>query len=683
MLQEGRLEAAVSQEYNIVTKDGAVYLECIDSTTKPTNMSTMEAAVTDSLVRMSTNSRTRRSIVFFGETGAGKSSAINLLLGTGTHAPVSNDGHPCTRATASYKTTLGDTTYNLWDSRGLGDSRGFFQTFLGESSEKELKKFLKERHASHEIDLLVLCVRGSRASKALLRYYNEFCVITRRLAAPVVIVVTHLEKEKNMEDWWSRNSADLKKLEMEFDDHICITTLPEHHRRAESRKKLVDLVTKDRRWEAKESGFYFGSPVQKSTLLAPARKTRIWSRRKAIGRAKSDDEDLSLCSSSHSGPSSRAPSTTGSSYHTAGSLAESMPPSPVTEPPTPRSATILVKVPHINAKLLRASDRPQPPSEDTSSSTGESLSSMFHSSSHSSYTSYSEIYLESCKEENENCFGELPFRPSTSTVRRRKSLASRNGVFGDVWECDLISGKSSRMVAVRAMKTNIDGHEEKKFQRELKIWGKLQHRNIVPLLGVVSGFGPLPSTVSPWFRNWSLSWYLAKNQVSGSQKHRLLWDIAVGLRYLHSQGVIHGDLHSGNILIDDDGTACITDFGLSFIRDFLGTPYLKSGICGGVHFADPALVQRAYRSQDNMFYPTEPCDIYSFGGLMLHILSGKKPYDGISSQKVFVTVLDGERPQIPNKGMTQWHKKLILRCWDHDESTRPSADGLVRMFDRQ
>ncbi|KAG6378077.1 hypothetical protein JVT61DRAFT_13760 [Boletus reticuloceps] len=354
--------------------------------------------------------RIQRNIVFFGETGAGKSSAINLLLGTGTTAPVSNDTHLCTKASASYETMLNGTKYNLWDTRGLGGARGFFHTFPflgtffgGGSSEKELKKILKERHANHEIDLLVYCVRGSRASKASLRYYSDFCVITRRLAAPVVIVVTHLEKEMDMEDWWCRNSADLKKLEMEFDDHVCITTLPEHHRRDASKKKLVDLVSKDRRWEAKESGSYFGSPVQKPTPApvpaAPPRKRGLLDLRKATGRASVGDESISRCPSNSSGSSGCAPSTTSSSYHTAGSPTESMLPSPIVEPPTPRIATTSIKVPHINTNLLRTGDRPQPPSEETSSSMADS--SMFYTSSHSSYTSYSEVYLESCTEENE------------------------------------------------------------------------------------------------------------------------------------------------------------------------------------------------------------------------------------------------------------------------------------------
>ncbi|KAF8552531.1 hypothetical protein OG21DRAFT_114932 [Imleria badia] len=99
------------------------------------------------------------------------------------------------------------------------------------------------------------------------------------------------------------------------------------------------------------------------------------------------------------------------------------------------------------------------------------------------------------------------------------------------------------------------------------------------------------------------------------------------------------------------------------MSDFVGTSYLKSTICGIMNFADPALVERAYSSQDNVCHPTKLCDIYSFGGLMLHVLSGKKPYDGIPSPSIIIKVMKGERPEIPphDKHITHWHKSLIRR----------------------
>ncbi|KAF9245049.1 P-loop containing nucleoside triphosphate hydrolase protein, partial [Melanogaster broomeanus] len=165
-----------------------------------------------------------RNIIFFGETGAGKSSTINLIVGS-TVAGVSNDTNACTLGSACYETTIGGAPFKLWDTRGLGE--GFFSSLFkfGKSSEGELKKFLRERHEKGEIDLLVYCVRGSRARDALVKNYKSFCAITRRLAAPIVIVVTNLEREPNMDDWWERNEHSFLKLEMQFDGHACITAL--------------------------------------------------------------------------------------------------------------------------------------------------------------------------------------------------------------------------------------------------------------------------------------------------------------------------------------------------------------------------------------------------------------------------------------------------------------------------
>jgi hypothetical protein len=99
--------------------------------------------------------------------------------------------------------------------------------------------------------------------------YNTFCLITRRLAAPVVIVVTNLEREKNMEDWWERNESRLRSLGMEFDGHACITALPDHPRTNMSKMTLHDLIARNYPWQAECDGSYFGSPVQRRQRATP------------------------------------------------------------------------------------------------------------------------------------------------------------------------------------------------------------------------------------------------------------------------------------------------------------------------------------------------------------------------------------------------------------------------------
>jgi len=105
---------------------------------------------------------------------------------------------------------------------------------------------------------------------------------------------------------------------------------------------------------------------------------------------------------------------------------------------------------------------------------------------------------------------------------------------------------------------------------------------------------------------------------------------------------------------------------------------MKSSICGNVVFADPALVKRVFDSGD-LIYPTRPCDVYSFGGLMLHVLSGKIPYADIRQASIHKTVMNGIRPQIPID-ITPEDELLIRSCWDHEECNRPSAVTLLAMF---
>ncbi|KIK76409.1 hypothetical protein PAXRUDRAFT_431473 [Paxillus rubicundulus Ve08.2h10] len=211
------------------------------------------------------------NIVFFGEIGAGKSSTINLIVGSSV-AHTNNVGKLCTRVSACYETTIRNEAFNLWDTRGLGE--GLFGSLFQGSSVGYLKKFLRERHQKREIDLLIYCVRGSRSKEALVKSYNTFCLTTRRLAAPVVIVVTNLEREKTMEDWWESNEARLQGLGMEFDGHACVTTLAGHPRANVSKMTLYDLIARKYSWQRECDESYFGSRVQSTDTTrfeAPSR----------------------------------------------------------------------------------------------------------------------------------------------------------------------------------------------------------------------------------------------------------------------------------------------------------------------------------------------------------------------------------------------------------------------------
>lgn len=99
-----------------------------------------------------------------------------------------------------------------------------------------------------------------------------------------------------------------------------------------------------------------------------------------------------------------------------------------------------------------------------------------------------------------------------------------------------------------------------------------------------------------------------------------------GLIFLtvHSNGVIHGDLNSANVLIDKKGAACIADFGLSFIKvEMEGSSYMTSTIGGAVRWRAPELVPHWDARLDETFAPTltPKCDIYSLANIALQVSS--------------------------------------------------------------
>lgn len=187
-----------------------------------------------------------RNIVFIGETGSGKSSVINLIAGH-DRAVVSPDAAPCTTNFASYEVSIGGRTYRLWDTPGLNEPSGFRFKFRRSSSTKvSIKRFLQERYRREELDLLVLCVRGNRAHEGMSRAYKIFCRATRQFATPVVIALTHLERQQpTMETWWQKNERMLGDLGLVFDGHVCITCLSSHHRRWASQQEVLGLISRE------------------------------------------------------------------------------------------------------------------------------------------------------------------------------------------------------------------------------------------------------------------------------------------------------------------------------------------------------------------------------------------------------------------------------------------------------
>ncbi|THH28471.1 hypothetical protein EUX98_g5716 [Antrodiella citrinella] len=166
---------------------------------------------------------------------------------------------------------------------------------------------------------------------------------------------------------------------------------------------------------------------------------------------------------------------------------------------------------------------------------------------------------------------------------------------------------------------------KKQFIREVGLWKALDHRHVLPLLGAsADALKNRPMCmVMPWMRQGTIRDRVHTGQRQGgiADVHHIEsvseW-IAAGLEYIHSKGIVHGDLHGGNILIDDDYMMRITDLGMSVIAE--ATPHNYASIHGGgnQHFTAPELFSPEDFGMSEA-RPTYATDVYAFACLCVEM----------------------------------------------------------------
>ncbi|KAG2142806.1 kinase-like domain-containing protein [Suillus bovinus] len=261
-----------------------------------------------------------------------------------------------------------------------------------------------------------------------------------------------------------------------------------------------------------------------------------------------------------------------------------------------------------------------------------------------------------------------------------------HGGFGKIWKCTLYKDPSPIRVAVKALQyvdDQLGPAKTKMIQRimhELRICAKLNHPNILRIYGYTHGFGPFPAIVSLWAENGNLTVYLKLQGAALTlvRRFQLLRDIIAGLRYLHTNNVIHGDFNGPNVLIHGDGTACIADFGLSLMySEFISASQAShtSTIKGNVRWMAPELL--VVRDDGTQVRPSKQSDMYSFGGITLQVLTNKAPYYYLTNDATIILRI--AKSQTPSRSrypeLLEQYWPFIEQCWSTNPWGRPSAEG--------
>ncbi|OCH90161.1 kinase-like protein, partial [Obba rivulosa] len=230
------------------------------------------------------------------------------------------------------------------------------------------------------------------------------------------------------------------------------------------------------------------------------------------------------------------------------------------------------------------------------------------------------------------------------------------------------------------------------YCKEAVYWRYLSHENITPFYGVDTSVFQF-SLVSQWMSGHDVNQYLQNE--SGVNHVHLLLGAAQGLNYLHNLDVVHADLKSVNIVIDENGTACLCDFRFTTL---VRNPQRHSTPSGAVDAGTPRwkapelFKAEISANEDSTREPphTFSIDVFALGMVMweVHELStsfftGRILFHTVSNARVVKTIVDGTIPTRPldaesSLGLSDEVWNLMGRTWNANLRGRPKTDSVVQ-----
>ncbi|KAK3133127.1 hypothetical protein QOZ80_6AG0532680 [Eleusine coracana subsp. coracana] len=267
------------------------------------------------------------------------------------------------------------------------------------------------------------------------------------------------------------------------------------------------------------------------------------------------------------------------------------------------------------------------------------------------------------------------------------------GGFGSVYLGNIVQGDSDiKQVAVKKFSSETSSQGRKEFEAEVKIISRLRHRNLVQLLGWCDSTKGL-LLVYELVPEGSLDKHIHNNStlLSWSERYKIILGLGSALSYLHrdwDQCVVHGDIKPSNIMLDSSYNTKLGDFGLARLADHGTGPQTTATVLGTAGYIDPDFVNTRRRRTES--------DVYSFGIVLLEIVSGKPPVFqeppfvllkwvwSLHSQGAILDAADA-RLRGDEADEQQMERALVVGLWctHHDPAQRPSIVEAMHVLQSQ
>ena len=209
------------------------------------------------------------------------------------------------------------------------------------------------------------------------------------------------------------------------------------------------------------------------------------------------------------------------------------------------------------------------------------------------------------------------------------------------------------------------------FMKEIKVWEDLAHENIVRIHGV--NILPVPYVEMEYIER-SLADF--SKPLPADDAARIVRDIATGLRYAHSRGIIHRDIKPHNILMTPDAVPKIADWGMSKV---MGGGSLPTITGFSLSYAAPEQIS------PDRFGDTDPrTDIYQLGVVFYELLTGVLPFEGDDIARVSSQILSDSAPAPSRKNHAALpYDSIVQRCLEKEPDLRyHSVQDLIADLER-
>ncbi|QRV92621.1 Tyrosine kinase domain protein [Ceratobasidium sp. AG-Ba] len=277
-------------------------------------------------------------------------------------------------------------------------------------------------------------------------------------------------------------------------------------------------------------------------------------------------------------------------------------------------------------------------------------------------------------------------RNLSKSVKITGTRALAHGGYSDIWrgicwDGDVTQDVAIKMIRVAARRDVTTERLKTRISREVITWSQAQHKNIMPFYGLYwrsdDASDDLPAMVYPYCAAGTCTEYLRHNP--SANRLNIICQVADGLIYLHSlpKPVVHGDIKACNILMKDDGTPMLADFGLSRIVAEVSTGLTTSSSRGSYRWMAPELFGGV--EDQIQVLVTTASDVWAFGCLCVEILTDALPWASIKhdTHVMKAIAIDHRQPSLGCNVEPIALEHILKHCWLYEATKRPTMGDLL------